>query len=141
MSLCSLVYVSSARQDLSESMLKNMLGQWRESNEQSEITGMLLYRDGFFMQAIEGEEEKVDHLFDHISMDTRHEDIVVVYKKPIKQRGFQNRPMGLDKIDDAGHDCVDGIGEDNRFSKPAFLVHPVSQSEAMLADFRVELFF
>lgn len=141
MSLCSLVYVSSAKKDLSENALKNMLGQWRESNKQSEISGMLLYRDGFFMQAIEGEEEKVDHLFDHISMDARHEDIVVVYKKPIKQRAFQNLPMGLDKIDDAGDDWVDGTGDDARHCKPAFLAHPVSQSEAMLADFSVDLFF
>ena len=80
MSLQSLIYVSSAKKPCP------MMPSDTYSTNQEQITcnpistSMLLYRDGFFMQAIEGEGDKVDYLFDKIAMDDRHEDIVVVYK-------------------------------------------------------------
>lgn len=143
MSLQSLIYVSSAKKAMSDDAIRHLLNQSRTNNLQSDITSMLLYRDGFFMQAIEGEGDKVDYLFDKIAMDDRHEDIVVVYKKPIKHRSmaFENLPMALDIIDEEGHDKVDGIKELDKDAKPVFFAHPMSQAEAMLADFRTELFF
>jgi hypothetical protein len=55
MSLYCLVYVSIANQEMSDKHLEAMLKKARNKNEKSAITGMLLYRDGFFIQALEGE--------------------------------------------------------------------------------------
>ena len=52
MSLNCLVYVSLANQEMSESHLEDLLKKARIKNETLNITGMLLYRDGFFMQAL-----------------------------------------------------------------------------------------
>jgi hypothetical protein len=40
---------------MSDKHLEAMLKKARNKNEKSAITGMLLYRDGFFIQALEGE--------------------------------------------------------------------------------------
>ena len=50
MPLHNLVYVSLATEDMSDETLKKILNKARTKNEGLDITGMLLYRDGFFMQ-------------------------------------------------------------------------------------------
>ena len=82
MSLNCLVYVSLANQEMSDNHLQTMLQKAREKNERLSITGMLLYRDGFFMQALEGELADIESLYDTISKDPRHSDLILIYKKP-----------------------------------------------------------
>ena len=55
----SLVYVSAAVTWFSDRELRGLLAQCRLSNAQTGITGMLLYKDGNFMQTLEGDERTV----------------------------------------------------------------------------------
>ena len=141
MSLYCLVYVSLATQDMSDDQLKAMLKKARDNNEKLSITGMLLYRDGFFMQALEGDEEKIETLFNKIAKDIRHRDVLLVYKKPIKERSFEKWTMGFNKVDSKTLDCLDRFCDFMQRPTPEFFKHRASEAEALLDEFKHQIFF
>lgn len=141
MSLNSLVYVSSATKALTDRDLQGLLKSARAKNAALDVTGMLLYRDGFFMQALEGEENVLDTLFESIQQDKRHEDVLMVYKKPLKERKFAAWAMGFNKIDDKSLQCVDGFCDFMQRPKPAFFMERASEAEALLDNFKSGIFF
>ena len=53
--MIALVYVSAARKLFDEAELSALLTQCRANNARLGVTGVLLYADGNFMQALEGE--------------------------------------------------------------------------------------
>ena len=141
MSLHCLVYVSLANQEMSDAHLESMLAKARKKNDKLSITGMLLYRDGFFMQALEGELEAIESLFDVIKQDARHRDVLLIYKKPIKQRGFPDWTMGFNKIADADMQSIEGYTNFLKNPTPDFFVQRASEAEALLDQFKHQLFF
>ncbi len=60
----SLTYVSSAVRPFAEDELADLLAVSRQNNARLGITGMLLYKDGNFMQVLEGEEAEVRTLYE-----------------------------------------------------------------------------
>jgi len=56
---------------------------------------MLLYREGFFIQALEGEQEVVESLYKKIAKDRRHKNVTLVYTHEIDKRGFGDWSMGF----------------------------------------------
>ena len=100
MSLYSLVYVSLATKPMSDEELKVLLQVCRTNNAKLDITGMLLYRDGFFIQALEGEEQPVEDLFAKINDDPRHTNVLVVHRGDITTEGrtFGEWAMGFNKV-------------------------------------------
>lgn len=141
MSLNCLVYVSLANQEMSDDHLKSMLKKAREKNTRLEITGMLLYRDGFFMQALEGDPNDVEDLFNTIAKDVRHRDVLLVYNKPIKERGFPDWTMGFNKIDDKNLEAIDGYTDFLKKPIPEFFANRSNEAEALLNQFKHQLFF
>ncbi|MEQ1600606.1 MAG: BLUF domain-containing protein [Methylophilaceae bacterium] len=141
MSLNSLVYVSSATKALTDHDLQGLLKLARAKNAALDVTGLLLYRDGFFMQALEGEEDVLDALFESIKHDPRHEDVLVVYKKPLKERKFAAWSMGFNKIDDKSLECVEGFCDFIQRPKPAFFMERAGEAEALLDNFKTGMFF
>ena len=110
MSLIGLVYISFANNmKMSEDELKEILVKAREKNEKHNVTGMLLYRNGFFIQALEGEGNTVAALFDVIRDDPRHTRVMVLYKNKIVKRNFDNWSMGFHVIDDETLKSIDGF--------------------------------
>jgi len=67
-----LVYVSSATLPFSGEDLRALLATCRENNAELGVTGMLLYKDGNFMQVLEGDEQAVRGLYARIAADPRH---------------------------------------------------------------------
>ena len=61
-----LIYMSSATQLMSNEELLELLKTCRENNEKKNLTGMLLYGEGAFVQVLEGEEETVEATYDII---------------------------------------------------------------------------
>ncbi len=106
MALTSLVYVSLANKDMQESDLAALLSQARRNNEKLSITGMLLYRDRLFMQALEGEEDRINALYERIRQDSRHRDVTTVSIRPIEARSFADWTMGFSLID---NETVEGM--------------------------------
>ena len=66
-----LVYISSAILGLSQKQILNIVKESKKNNERFDISGILLYNNGNFMQLIEGERAEVERLYEKIRHD-RH---------------------------------------------------------------------
>ena len=82
------VYTSAAIQPMPKSKLYKILVDSRVRNKLADVTGLLVYVDGTFLQVLEGEQEMVSDLLDKISKDPRHTDVKVVYKTGVERRTF-----------------------------------------------------
>lgn len=99
--MISVLYISAGRKLLDdEAALSELLAQCRRNNAALGLTGMLLYSDGNFMQALEGEEEAVDALLAKIAKDRRHTGMRVLWRRPIAQRLFDGWSMALRRLAD-----------------------------------------
>jgi hypothetical protein len=103
MPLFTLIYVSVATTDMTADDLLALLEQSRTFNKENGLTGLLLYKERFFIQVLEGEESIIDSLFERIKVDTRHFNVLLILKKPIIARNFEEWAMGfkvpnLDKL-------------------------------------------
>ena len=96
--LIQLIYVSSAVELFTQQQLNNLLTLARDENKKHEITGLLLYKDGDFMQVIEGKETDIDQLFDNLIRDKTHSGVIRLLKEPIEQRNFSNWSMGFKNL-------------------------------------------
>jgi hypothetical protein len=96
--LIQLIYVSSAVRLLSEDELLELLAQARESNRQRNITGMLLYGEGNFLQVLEGEAEDVDAVYAAIRKDARHHHLYLIEREAIAARNFADWSMGFQRM-------------------------------------------
>ena len=93
--LWHLVYTSSAINRLSENELLDLLEVSRANNVSNDITGMLLYCDRLFIQALEGPEENVHAIFAKITKDPRHSMINVLIDRKLEKRCFPDWSMGF----------------------------------------------
>jgi hypothetical protein len=96
--MLSMVYVSSITRPLNEEDFTQLLAAARQNNERNDITGLLLYKDGNFMQAVEGPDEAVSTLFDRIRRDSRHHGVLMLLKEQITERRFPNWSMSLKNL-------------------------------------------
>jgi hypothetical protein len=94
-SLFQIVYKSTASESFSRADLKALLQDSVQRNAQSGVTGLLLHFDGTFMQTLEGEEPVVISLFEKISRDPRHHDVIPLTHGPISRRDFSNSAMAF----------------------------------------------
>jgi hypothetical protein len=91
----ALVYVSSAVTEFSPSQLVDLLKTSHGNNAALGITGMLLYKDGNFMQVLEGDEAVVRSLYAAIERDPRHRGALVLTQGPLAERQFEEWSMGF----------------------------------------------
>jgi hypothetical protein len=135
--LYTLVYVSSAVVEFTAEDLRAMLKKIRPRNEACSITGMLLYRDGCFVQAMEGEKEAVLALQQKIYLDPRHHNIITLYQSEIPQRMFASWSMGFKNLGDL--DPAENAGYTDFLSQPitpaAMAANP-SHARKLLEIFR-----
>lgn len=97
--LFHLIYVSTEAWPMSEDDLAGLLQQARARNERLRLTGMLLYKGGFFMQVLEGEEANVLEVFADIQKDIRHMKLFTMRSEYIQHRDFPDWTMGFTNID------------------------------------------
>jgi hypothetical protein len=90
-----LVYVSSATRLLSHAELLKLLHTSRSNNQRDQITGVLLYDDGNFLQAVEGPDAAIRALYARLEQDERHHNLRVVIEEPIEERQFAQWSMGF----------------------------------------------
>lgn len=99
MSLIRLAYASEATfaakpvEKGVEPNVARILMASRRNNAKTEIVGGLYYGDDRFFQYLEGEEEAVHELYDRISRDDRHRNIITLLEEPIRARTFTNWSM------------------------------------------------
>ena len=70
-----IVYVSRAVRPMTMGDLNSMLAKARFNNELHNITGLLLYGSGHFLQVLEGEARAISELFHRIRVDPRHTEV------------------------------------------------------------------
>jgi len=97
--LIRLVYISTAIEEFDHHSLQPLVELASAKNREHNITGMLCYRGGSFLQVLEGPREAVERLFDNISADERHTMIQTILVEPIDDRLFEAWNMGLCNFD------------------------------------------
>jgi hypothetical protein len=109
--MITLLYLSSAGMKFSDVELVDLLKKARENNARVDVTGMLLYHDGNFLQVLEGEEAAVRSLFETISKDPRHQSVIKLIERPITERMFGDWSMAFRTIDDLPVEQVTGYSD------------------------------
>ena len=99
-SVFRLVYVSNATSPLKLEELKEIEKVAIRNNGELQITGLLTYCDGKFMQFLEGEQADVDEIFEKIVGDGRHHSIDVIRHGNIPKRQFKDWSMKYADVHD-----------------------------------------
>ncbi len=95
-----LVYVSTAREDLSTEDVGHILNVSQSNNHERYLTGFLAHNGQHFMQALEGAYDEVREIFDRILADDRHEGVVQILGENIQKRAFPDWAMNYFRVDD-----------------------------------------
>jgi len=89
-----LLYVSqSTTQTSFDEGLALLNSSWLKNKEKG-LTGILLYEDFHFIQAIEGRPDVVDALFEKITLDKRHTELKIIGTQFSERRIFSEWNMG-----------------------------------------------
>lgn len=117
----SVLYVSSATRPFPPEELAELLRVSRQKNHGLGVTGMLLHKEGNFMQVLEGDESAVRELFGRIDRDPRHRGVIVLRRTPIEQREFGEWSMAYCDLDRPESRTVQGYSD--------FLMTPLTGRE------------
>ena len=122
---------------MSDTDLVLLLRDSRDLNAESRITGMLLYKDGHFMQVLEGEEKDVMETFGRIELDHRHKSIDVVRSEYLQYRNFPDWTMGFANMDNLGPTTVPGFSRFlERGFRSSYFAEDAIEAHAMLMAFK-----
>jgi len=94
-----LIYISTAVKLMNTQELTEILTISRKKNLENNITGMLLYAEGTFIQVLEGTEQDVLSIYRTITMDLRHKNLIKLVSAPLAKRAFPEWSMGFAVID------------------------------------------
>lgn len=97
--LYKLLYVSRATRELSDNDLEDLLTVSRRNNERLNLTGVLVYANGQFLQVLEGEEEPIRRLYNAIRRDDRNSDHRIIARNPVADRMFPSWSMAFQNLD------------------------------------------
>jgi hypothetical protein len=96
MSLAHLIYLSESR--IAGDVNAELLAINRTAhfiNPKLDVTGLLLYNAGQFLQVLEGHGLVIERLFQKISADARHANVCKLVSEPIESRLFEQWSMGV----------------------------------------------
>lgn len=97
--LIRLIYASLEARDIGSQDIDQILTASRRNNLVDGVTGMLCHGSGRFLQCLEGDAEHVDRIYERISKDSRHKDVVVIDRGDLDRRVFGDWSMGFIDID------------------------------------------
>lgn len=98
--MLSTVYVSRSSYPFTDDDLANLLMTSRSNNARLGITGMLLHREGRFIQVLEGPEEAVRERLAVIARDPRHTAVHTIVDELVEDRLFPAWTMGYRAVTD-----------------------------------------
>jgi hypothetical protein len=126
-SLISVIYASRASEHFSEHEIPDLLKQARLANAGHEITGMLLYIGGSFLQVLEGQPGIVDAVYGTILRDKRHTQVTLIARETILERAYEGWTMNHATLDPV--EAGELIGEPDYFASADW----VTQSDPVRA--------
>ena len=83
-----LIYVSRVARQVRFADVEAIAAAAAERNARNDISGLLLYMPSHFVQVLEGPSASVEHTFQRILRDERHQDVRVVVQGPVPARRF-----------------------------------------------------
>lgn len=89
----TVIYRSKVTDEMGANDVGDILLTSRMNNQRRSITGALLYRNGYFLQILEGKSEDVDDLVRRIRKDKRHTAFTVLFSGEIGERAFPDWSM------------------------------------------------
>lgn len=107
--MIQVTYVSRSKEQMPAADLLALLHECRTKNKRRDVTGLLLYGNGTFLQTIEGEEDVIDSLLDVICQDERHAEIQMLSRKEVSKRQYSEWSMGFDEVSDETLKDVEGL--------------------------------
>lgn len=90
-----LVYISEAVADISYTDIRDILEAGRKHNLQDDVTGLLIFRDGYFVQLLEGNEANVRKVLNRILLDDRNYSLRILTESTSEQRLFDKNPLAF----------------------------------------------
>ena len=84
--LTTIIYRSHICDNVSFKSIEAMVARANERNGQADVTGILLFNGTHFFQLIEGPEEKVQDIYQHICQDPRHYNLwscFAIMRRPV----------------------------------------------------------
>ena len=135
--LFHLGYVSTETRPMRGPDLAGLLETAREFNSAHDVSGLLLYRKGSFLQVLEGREEDVGLVLERIRSDPRHQDIKVLFEEPLEAREFADWRMAFVDLDGVDVASLPGFSDfliDDR--EPRRFLEALSATKRLLLLFR-----
>ena len=102
--------------DITHDMILDILKKSRENNIKKDVTGILLYHSGFFLQLLEGDPKILEELILLIKRDKRHRQFITIYneKAPSEKRLCRDWSMAYANLEDKAFAGLD-LDLANRF--------------------------
>lgn len=131
--LVQVMYASAATAGFTASDLAQLLAEARAHNELCDVSGLLVYFEGSFLQVLEGPREDVELLYRSIVRDSRHTNCRLLLRTEIEEREFGEWSMGF-----ADPRMVAGTmaGYVDMHAGLANLVHDTHRAKSVLIKFR-----
>ena len=95
-----LTYRSLASEQITTEDIIDILRKSQSNNADKEITGCLVFNEGYFVQLLEGEKEVVKACFDLIEADKRHSTVDILSEGESLERMFADWTMAYLKLPD-----------------------------------------
>lgn len=95
-----IIYNSTAACDITEADLSQIIGAAERNNKRDNITGMLIYHDGSFIQMLEGDKQgEVEATYKRIAQDPRHHQPTMLFCGDTSKRHFPDWKMAIEVVD------------------------------------------
>ncbi len=110
-----LAYISKAKVSISPDELTDLSNDAGTRNQTINVTGMLLYHNGSFFQFLEGNEQVINDLYEHIAKDPRHSNCEIIYAHEAGNRLFSDwftRHISFEYLEEIlGKEVSEDLGE------------------------------
>lgn len=97
--LIRVIYVCTTSYKINDHEILRLLRQARIANRKQNVSGMLLYIGGSFLQTLEGEPAMVDAVSGTIFRDKPRMRLTQIAREPIAEREFSEWTMGFATVD------------------------------------------
>ena len=106
-----IVYLSSATRPMSDADLVELLRASRVNNARDDVTGVLLYQAGHFIQLLEGESVVIDSIYARIEKDPRHHSCLRMLDGEADERLFADWSMAFRPADSLSAELKNEVAE------------------------------
>ena len=93
-----LCFISSESTEFKEDNLIELLNYCKKNNKENNITGLLLYFEGHFVEFLEGDKEIIQEMYKKISLDKRHKSVFKITESSNEERKFSDWTMSFPSL-------------------------------------------